>query len=282
LRKIAAGDYAHFGEIALATEANADDIANIGVVVGRDAVAVIDAGGSPMVGRAVLAAVRALSATPVAYVINTHEHPDHVFGNAAFVDAGVTFVGHRNLPQSMQAHGPHYLRSLRAALGASAMDEVRLIPPTLLVDDRLELDLGDRKLLLIAWSPTAHSDCDLTVLDERTGTLFAGDLLFIGHVPAVDGSLAGWLKLMPALAALPARRVVPGHGPAAEFWPTALDAQTAYLLTLQRDARRSVAAGDTLQQAMLQIGRSERSRWALFDAYNARNAAIAFSEAEWE
>ena len=211
LNPIADGDYAHFGQVALTDRRNAGDIANLGVIIGRDAVAVVDTGGSVEVGEALLAAVRAITSKPIRYVINTHEHPDHIFGNAAFQDH-VTFVGHHNLPTEMQKRGAFYLHSFRDALGPEAIARVRIIPPTLLVANEMTLDLGDRPLRLIAWSPAAHTDCDLTVLDQTTGVLFAGDLVFLHHIPVIDGSLLGWLTVLPRLAALPARIVVPGHG----------------------------------------------------------------------
>ena len=121
IHRIADGDFAHFGQVAITTAENAGDIANIGIVVGRDAVAVIDTGGSVAVGEALLAAVRTVTDKPLCYVINTHEHPDHVFGNAALANPGVTFVGHRDLPASMRAHGPFYLHSFRDVLGADAI-----------------------------------------------------------------------------------------------------------------------------------------------------------------
>jgi quinoprotein relay system zinc metallohydrolase 2 len=275
------GDFVHFGEIAVTTPANAGDIANLGIIVGRDAVAVIDTGGSVAVGEALLRAVRRITPKPIRYVINTHQHPDHVFGNAAFIDTGAIFVGHRDLPAALAARGDHYLRSYRDALGASAIARVRIVPPTLLVDGEMRLDLGDRPLRLIAWTP-AHTSCDLTVLDERTGTLFAGDLLFLTHVPVIDRSLKGWLSLLPRLAAVPALRAVPGHGPRVAPWPGALDDETRYLRTIETDTRSALAAAVPLEAAVPRIGLAERPLWDLFDEYTPRNATTAYSELEWD
>lgn len=282
IHQIADGDYAHFGQVAMTTPENAGDIANIGIVVGDDAVAIIDTGGSVAVGNALRSAVQTMTNKPVRYVINTHEHPDHLFGNAAFDTPGITFVGHRNLPESIKARGPFYLHSFRDALGTDAIAQVRLIPPTVLVDSTMTLDLGGRKLLLTAWYPPAHTDCDLTVLDERTHTLFSGDLVFLDHIPVIDGSLKGWLDVLPRLAALPAERVVPGHGRRVAPWPEALSDETRYLLTVQADARNLIASGTPMAEAVPLVGQSERGRWRLFDEYNARNATAAFSELEWE
>jgi quinoprotein relay system zinc metallohydrolase 2 len=281
VQTVAAGDYVHFGQVALTTPDNAGDIANLGIIVGRDAVAVVDTGGSVAIGQRLLLAVRRIANRPVRYVINTHEHPDHIFGNAAF-GSKVTFVGHHNLPAELTKRGTYYLRSFREQLGDSAIAAVKIIPPTLLVDTETTLDLGDRRLRLTAWSPAAHTDCDLTVLDEASGVLFAGDLVFLQHVPVIDGSLTGWLAVLPRLMTLPAKVVVPGHGRLVAAWPQALEDERRYFTVLAQDARRLIAAGTPLAQAVPEIGQSERDHWRLFDDYNPRNATLAFSELEWE
>jgi glyoxylase-like metal-dependent hydrolase (beta-lactamase superfamily II) len=165
-------------------------------------------------------------------------------------------------------------------MGDALIDEVRLVPPTVLVAEELTLDLGGRKLLLRAW-PAAHSDNDLTVLDASSGILYAGDLVFQAHIPVLDGSIRGWLAVLDQLSAIPARRVVPGHGPVGD-WPGALADERRYLQTLASDTRALVADGKTLAKAADTAAASERSRWGLFDDYNARNATAAYSEIEWE
>jgi len=279
--EIAPGLFLHVGAVAAMTPANQGAIANVGFVVGEQAVAVIDAGGSVAEGREFLAAIRARTPLPIRYVINTHMHPDHIFGNAAFAATGATFVGHKNLPRALASHGAFYLKAFRRSLGDELMDEAQIIAPTVLVDTVSEVDLGGRRLTLEAW-PAAHTDNDLTVFDPTSGTLFAGDLVFVEHIPVLDGNLLGWMKVLDALQHRRMAHLIPGHGPPMDDWHAALAAEQGYFERLASDLRAAIARGDPLAVAAAQAAQTERPHWQLFDDYNARNATAGFSQLEWE
>ena len=215
---------------------------------------------------------------PVCYVINTHVHPDHVFGNAAFGDDRPQFVGHTHLAEAMRRRAPNYLAALNRDLGEAA-GGTSIVLPTLAVETTKTLDLGGRVLELRAW-PTAHTDCDLTVFDPTGKSLWLGDLAFVGHVPVVDGSLRGFLDVLKQVKAIDARVVIPGHGRVAA-WPDAIASQERYLARLAADVREAIKAHRTLTETVDALA-GERGGWLLFDAFHKRNVSAAYAELEWE
>jgi quinoprotein relay system zinc metallohydrolase 2 len=281
--EVAPGVFVHQGRIENWLPSNRGDVANLGFVVGQRCVAVIDSGGSPAVGAALRAAITSTTQLPVCYVINTHVHPDHLLGNQAFLGSEADtprFVGHARLPAALGAR-ERYMRNAMSRDFGQTLAPADIVYPTLLVQGRLELDLGGRTLQLDAW-PTAHTDQDLTVFDARTRTLFLSDLLFINHLPVVDGSLRGWLKVLTELRALDVALVVPGHGAPSVQWPSALDAEQIYLQALLDETRGALRQRQSIQQAVDQVGRGALKDWQLTESFHRRNVTAAYAELEWE
>ena len=260
---------------------NRGHIANVGWIVGDEAVAVVDTGSSALQGRGLRDAIRAVTDKPIAYVIATHMHPDHLFGHAAFLQDEPAFVGHRKLPAALEQRGAFYLDNIKETLRKWA-DGTEVVMPDLLVEDVLEIDLGGRRLTLRAHG-TAHTDNDLTVLDETSGVLFAGDLLFMERCPVIDGSLLGWVDVTDNIHEIGAKTVVPGHGPAHAPLSGAFEPQTRYLTTLRDSLRAFIAENGLLEDAVRALPlQSEKKHWVLFDETHPRNVNAAYVELEWE
>lgn len=260
---------------------NHGEIANIGFIVGEQCVAVIDSGGSPQQGIALRSAIKRATSKPICYVINTHVHPDHIYGNSAFKnEPGVKFVGHHKLARAMASRAPHYLSKADELLDIRVGAD-NIIPPDIQVKDRMTLNLGKRELILTA-QPTAHTDNDLTVYDRQSDSLWLADILFLEHIPVIDGSIRGWLKVLEGLQQERYTLVIPGHGGLVKDWPASMRAHQSYLGQLQTEIRAAIKQGKTLEYAVEHLGLSAKQHWQLFDQFHRKNITIAFAELEWE
>ena len=280
VKKVTHGIYVHFGEHQLPNTHNQGAIANIGFIVGEKCVAVIDSGGNPQQGAALKKTIQQTTKTPICYVINTHVHPDHVYGNSAFKTKDVQFIGHHKLARAMAARSQFYRDRAPETLGIT-LTAKDVIVPTIEVKGTLTLNLGNRELILTA-HPSAHTDNDLSVYDQQSNTLWLSDLIFRQHIPVLDGSLNGWLAELEKLEKNNYRYVIPGHGAVITDWKNSLQPQKRYLTLLRDEIRQYLKQGKFLEEALENIGYSEANRWKLFDQFHRKNITSAFAELEWE
>lgn len=278
--EVTSGVYVHFGKHELPDSVNHGAIANIGFIVGDACVAVIDTGGNPEQGYSLKKAVELKTKKPICYVINTHVHPDHIYGNIAFKQPGVKFIGHKNLARAMAVRANYYIEKAEEQLDIK-LSSKHIIPPDKSVKKHMTIDLGGRVLILTA-HPTAHTDNDLTVLDKNTNTLWMSDLLFIEHLPVIDGSLKGWLSELKRMEKKKYNFVIPGHGNVVTDWPESLQAEKNYLEILLSEIRDMIKKGKFIEEAIENVGYSEQHKWKLFDQFHKKNVTTAFAELEWE
>jgi quinoprotein relay system zinc metallohydrolase 2 len=281
VREAAPGLFVHMGAVADVTEGNAGDVSNSGFIIGAQGVAVIDAGGSRKIGEELYRAIRSRTELPILYLILTHMHPDHVLGASVFADADARVVGHAALPRALADRAQSYLANFELLTGAQALIGTQPVLPDEVITAPHTLDLGGRMITLHPW-PNAHTGADLTVGDPTSGILFAGDLLFDRHAPALDGSVLGWQRVLTQMQNLPYTQVVPGHGGPVLPWPGASAPLQSYLEVLITETRAAISRGDSLGEAVQTIAQGESQDWELFDLFNARNATVAYTELEWE
>ncbi len=283
IKEVTEGIYYHQGIHQDASEENIGAIANVGFIIGEHCVAVIDSGGSYLEGTYLRQAITEKTDLPVCYVINSHVHPDHIFGNAAFKDDNPEFIGNEKLPAAIAARQGFFAKTFKETLGA-AYKGTEFISPTrtVSVGDPITLDLGNRKLILTAY-PTSHTDNDLTVFDQKTKTLWTGDLLFMERIPVLDGSINGWLSTMQQLKKLDLNYVVPGHGTASDdLWQQGFENQIRYFTTIHDEIRVIVDNLGTIKEATETVGITEQNSWELFPNYHRRNVTSSFVQLEWE
>ena len=285
IEAIGNGIYVHHGQHLDIDTGYQGDICNISFVVGSLGVAVIDTGGSFKTGNKLRDAIKKVTDKPILYVINTHVHPDHIFGNAAFLprssdEVKPQFVGHEKLATAMQLRKEAYDKLNIKLMGDEAKGS-EIVLPTTMVKVPIELDLGDRKLTVTPY-PTAHTNTDISVIDSKTSTLFTGDLLFIERTPVLEGDIKGLIAAIDTLKTYPVKQVVPGHGPFTKDWVQALSSEQRYLNALLTDIRANIKAGKSMGEAMDTAAAGEKDKWLLFDIANRRNVNALYPALEFE
>ncbi|WCR43912.1 quinoprotein relay system zinc metallohydrolase 1 [Stutzerimonas stutzeri] len=193
-------------------KANGGNIVNTGFIVTESGVVVIDSGPSRRYGEAMRAAIASVTDRPVIKLLLTHHHPDHVLGNQAFTDVPIAALA--GTTELLREQGNAMAESMYRLVGDWMRGTEVVLPTETLAPGTL--DIGGRALRLLALR--GHTGADLAILDERSGVLFAGDILFYQRALTTPNSpgLDVWLEDLDTLEALPWKRLVAGHGPVAD------------------------------------------------------------------
>lgn len=187
---------------------NGGAIANITIIASPAGTVLCDCGPSIRYARQLQAVAQRLTGKPVVRVYLTHLHPDHGLGIAAFDPAIVAALP--GTIADLARDGRGFSDAMYRMLN-DWMRGTELALPRHRIENDQE-DFGGRSLRLIALS--GHSAADLALLDERTGTLIGGDLLFHNRAPSTPtADLTKWRESLSALQALPHGSAIPGHGP---------------------------------------------------------------------
>ncbi|SDK42432.1 cyclase [Lentzea albidocapillata subsp. violacea] len=234
-------------------------INNTGIVVGSDdTLLLVDTTSTEARNRALLASVASVCPAAPSYVINTHHHGDHTFGNWLMPPSTV-IVGHEACREEVLAAG------LLAAQVLTGPDygHIEVRPPSLTYSTSLTLYLGTRVVELHHPGP-AHTRGDTIAWLPAERVLFTGDLVFAGGQPFLaEGSIHGYLSALEFLRAFNADVVVPGHGPLLRGPEIArvLDDLVAYTTYLSELATSGHASGKTPMEAVREAGESRFSSW---------------------
>jgi len=211
LTRISDSIYAYVG-------ANDDSIsnsygANAGIIVGQDAVLVIDTLISNNKVKAFIEDIRVITGKPIRFVVNTHSHLDHSFGNSAFAEIGAIIISHANAIRIMKKRSQKILEKVNIYLGEEKMAGTRIVYPQLTFTERMEVDLGGLQIKL-RYITHSHTKGSVYAYFPAQKVLFAGDILFTEYYANMSMSdVNGWVETIDHLMGLDVEHIVPGHGP---------------------------------------------------------------------
>jgi glyoxylase-like metal-dependent hydrolase (beta-lactamase superfamily II) len=183
---------------------------NIGVVIGEEGVLVVDTRATHAEADELRSDLSTLTPKPVRWVIDTHWHWDHTFGNARF--PGAEIWGHHLCRKAMVERGESMKEDAAAWLPdrIAEFDKVVITPPTRVFEDNAQLDLGDR-IVATSYHGLGHTDSDILITVGDVG--FLGDLVEEGAPPVFDdGYPLAWPGTLRSALDVGSSTIVPGHG----------------------------------------------------------------------
>lgn len=214
--------------------------ANAGIIIGDDAIMVVDTLISSKEGQRLLHDIKAVSDKPIRYVVNTHSHLDHTFGNSEFANLGALIISHKDCAAAMRKNGEATLaNAANYGLTPEMMIGTELAYPSMTFQQKMEIDLGGVVVYLQHIAPS-HSPGSILISIPADRVVFAGDILFTDFHPYMaDGDIPGWLRNLDYIRFLAADKIIPGHGPISS--KTDLTEMRDYLVMFDKKAQELAA-----------------------------------------
>jgi glyoxylase-like metal-dependent hydrolase (beta-lactamase superfamily II) len=271
------------GHAGMASAANRGFMSNAGFVVTDDGVVVFDALGTPVLGRAMVAAIRTITSQPIRRVIVSHYHADHVYGLQALKEAGAEIWAYRKGEAYFTSGvAEERLAQRRADLFPWVDDKTRVVRPDVWLDGDVDFRMGGVTFRLI-YSGGGHSPEDLMMYVVEDRLLFAGDLIFSGRIPFVgNGDSRGWLQATKRMLALSPAIVVPGHGPLSRDVERDLTLTRDYLVYLRETMGRAAKDLTPFEEAYAKTDWSLYAQLPAFEPANRINAWGTYLRMEQE
>jgi glyoxylase-like metal-dependent hydrolase (beta-lactamase superfamily II) len=254
LKKITESVYSYTG-VPAGTTGNVFFV-NTGIVIGDDAVLVVDTLTSAKEAEGFAADIRKITDKPIRYVVNTHSHLDHVLGNSVFADMGARIIGHEKCRDAVIFNGDKMLENPASfGLPADFWEGTRIVAPDTVFEREMIVDLGGITVKLIHTGFASHSPGSIIVHIPSQDVLFSGDILFTDFHPYLgDGDLPGWQKNLDFIHAMNISHIIPGHGPLSSNKD--IEDMKAYLPFFDKKAKE-LSAGEKdlgkLTAAMLKV-----------------------------
>jgi len=233
--------------------------ANAGIVIGKDGIVVIDTLVSSKEAKRFIKDIRSVSDKPIKYVVNTHYHLDHTFGNSEFVKTWATIISSVNCRNNLKNRGEGALANAKDyGLTEEDMQGTEISLPSLTFEKAMEIDLGNQNMELIYAGP-AHTDGSIMVYLPKEKVLFTGDILFTDYHPFMaDGDIEGWAKVLDYIISLDVETIIPGHGPVSN--KKDIKDMKDYIIAFDKKAKELAAKSDDVEYITSEIKKALPAR----------------------
>jgi glyoxylase-like metal-dependent hydrolase (beta-lactamase superfamily II) len=259
---------------------------NTGVVVGDDAVMVIDAQATPVMAQDVIARIRTVTDKPIRYVTLTHYHavrvlgasgyaPEHIIASRDTYDL-IVERGEADMKSEIERF-PRLFRAVESVPG--------LTWPTIVFEKRMTLWLGKLQVDLMQVG-RGHTKGDTVVWLPQEKILFSGDLVEYNATPYTgDAYLTDWPATLDAIAAMAPQKLVPGRGPALQTpadVKAGLDSTRAFVTAMYESVKAGAREGRDLKsvyKATYDQLKPQFGHWVIFDHCLPFDVTRAYDEA---
>jgi len=264
--KLAEGVYGFIGE---------EGAANSGFVVTGEGVVVIDTQGPKDLALLLKKRIREITDKPVLYVINTHFHGDHTFGNQYFTEAK-EIISHENTKINLTEKDKEHREQFKRFFGEKALEGFELTLPTKTIRDTFLMHVGG-KTIELTWLGRGHTDGDIVVYLPAERILFGGDLLYKERLPWLgDAYISEWIVTLDRLKNYDAGIYVPGHGGTGDIMM--LTQLQGYLTDLQAEVKRYMEQGKSIDEMKKEISLSKYQGWSRYHEWLPFNAEKVYRE----
>jgi quinoprotein relay system zinc metallohydrolase 1 len=235
--KLSENSYYVYGKEEYFSKENGGDIANSSFIITENSVILIDTGSSKLYGNQLKKQIERITSKPIKYILNTHHHPDHFLGNAAFSQSNIYATEHTK--NDIETNGDLYIVNLLNIIH-EAMNDTKIKVPNQILSSQV-LDFDGYKLKVLYFD--GHTQSDIAIYDENTKILYASDLVFYKRTPATPhANINKWIESLKKLEKIPYSILVPGHGIASKNKEPILE-NIAYLEYLDKTLKTSAKEG---------------------------------------
>ena len=240
-------------------------------LIAKNGVVVVDTRVTPAEARKVKEAIRKQTKLPILYVINTHYHGDHTFGNQTFRESH-NIIAHENVRRALEFEaGKEHLEVFKS-LKIPGIEDTMVTPPNIIFRDKMDIYAGEYHLELI--HVKGHTDGDLFIYIEALKTLITGDLIQNKRIPYMgDAYIEEWIKSINYMGDLNAEIYIPGHGePAGK---PLLIAMKHYLIELRRMVENQIKKGSSLKETQDAVRPKLKAKYSNWDKLEWLDGNIA-------